>query len=86
VKRTGRGESIGVVVHICMGTTQGNSPCSYLYLFFFLQNLRTGGQKVCVEVVGTGGRGEEGGGRLRGRRMNMVQAMYRHVCKWKNDT
>jgi hypothetical protein len=32
VKRTGRGKSIGVVIHICMGTTQGNSLCSYLYL------------------------------------------------------
>jgi hypothetical protein len=26
------------------------------------------------------GRGEE-----RGRRLNMVQIMYTHVCKWKND-
>jgi hypothetical protein len=32
VKRTERGNSIGVVIHICMGTTQGNSLCSYLYL------------------------------------------------------
>jgi hypothetical protein len=32
VKRTGRGESTGTVIHICMGTTQGNSLCSYLYL------------------------------------------------------
>jgi hypothetical protein len=32
VKRTERGESIGVVIHICMGTTQGNFLCSYLYL------------------------------------------------------
>jgi hypothetical protein len=31
VKRTGRGESIGAVIHICMGSTQGNSLCSYLY-------------------------------------------------------
>jgi hypothetical protein len=32
VKRTGRGEPTGVVTHICMETTQGNSLCSYLYL------------------------------------------------------
>jgi hypothetical protein len=27
-----------------------------------------------------------GGGRERGRKMNMVQIMYTHVCKCKNDT
>jgi hypothetical protein len=27
-----------------------------------------------------------GGGRKRGRRMNMVQIMYTHICKYKNDT
>jgi hypothetical protein len=32
VKRTGRGELIGAIIHICMGTTQGISLCSYLYL------------------------------------------------------
>jgi hypothetical protein len=32
VKRTGRGESTGALIHICMGTTQGNSLCSCLYL------------------------------------------------------
>jgi hypothetical protein len=32
VKKTERSESTGVVIHICMGTTQGNSLCSYLYL------------------------------------------------------
>jgi hypothetical protein len=31
VKRTERGESVGVVIYICMGTAQGNSLCSYLY-------------------------------------------------------
>jgi hypothetical protein len=29
---------------------------------------------------------ERGGGRERGRRMNMVQIMCTHVCKCKNDT
>jgi hypothetical protein len=32
VKRTGEGESTGAVKHICMGTTQGNSLCSYFNL------------------------------------------------------
>jgi hypothetical protein len=32
VKRTGRGESVGAVIHICMRTTQGNSLCSHLYV------------------------------------------------------
>jgi hypothetical protein len=32
VKRTGRDEPVGVVIHICMETTQGISLCSYLYL------------------------------------------------------
>jgi hypothetical protein len=32
VKGTGGGKSIGVVIHICMETTQGNSLCSYPYL------------------------------------------------------
>jgi hypothetical protein len=32
LKRTGRGESIGVVIHTCVETIQGNSLCSYLYL------------------------------------------------------
>jgi hypothetical protein len=29
---------------------------------------------------------ERGGGRKRDRRMNMMQIMYTHVCKSKNDT
>jgi hypothetical protein len=32
MKRTRGDEPIGVVIHICMETTQGNSLCSYLYL------------------------------------------------------
>jgi hypothetical protein len=31
-KRTRRDELIGVVIHICMQTTQRKSLCSYLYL------------------------------------------------------
>jgi hypothetical protein len=31
VKRTGRDEPIGVIIHICMKTIQGISLCCYLY-------------------------------------------------------
>jgi hypothetical protein len=30
VKKAGRGESVGAVIHVYMETTQGNSLCSYL--------------------------------------------------------
>jgi hypothetical protein len=69
VKRTGRGETIGAIIHIYIRTTQGNSLCIYLYLelakpmflilsfmFFLLQNQKTGGRGG--ERVGTGRRGE----------------------------
>jgi hypothetical protein len=67
-----------------MGTTQGNSLCSNLYtissfMFFLLQNWRTGG----VGAVGTSDR-EDGG--QRGRRMNMLHTMRTYVCKCKYDT
>jgi hypothetical protein len=32
VRRTGRDEPVGVVIHICTKATQENSLCSYLYL------------------------------------------------------
>jgi hypothetical protein len=57
VKRTGKCESVEDVIYIRMGTTQGISLCSYLYLklakyhvsllsfmCFLLQNRRIGGQ------------------------------------------
>jgi hypothetical protein len=65
VKRSGRDEPIGVVIHICMETTEGISLSSYLYLklakmpfFFFiifyiflLQNWRIGGwNRFCLGV------------------------------------
>jgi hypothetical protein len=31
VKRSSRDESVWVVIHICIKTTQGNSLCCYLY-------------------------------------------------------
>jgi hypothetical protein len=77
-----------------METTQGNSLCSYLYLklakmpcfsflsfmFFLLQNLRTGGWNWFWGRAGTSGRLEGRGGRERGRRMNMVKyCLHMHV-------
>jgi hypothetical protein len=32
VKRTGKGDSIEIVIHTCTGTIQGSTLCSYLYL------------------------------------------------------
>jgi hypothetical protein len=55
--------------------------CSFI--FFLLQEGRIG-SAVGEGGVGTSGSG--GGGNERGRRMNMVQTMYTHVCKCKNDT
>jgi hypothetical protein len=65
VKRTGKDEPIGVVIHICMETTQGTSLYSYLYLklteipcfsyllcFLLLPNRRTGGQNRLALVGG----------------------------------
>jgi hypothetical protein len=95
VKRTERGEPIGAVTHICTGTTQGNSLRSYLYLklakcqvshfiFYVFSSIKLenrGRNRIgAVGTVGGGGGGERGG------RVNMVQTMYTHVCKCKNDT
>jgi hypothetical protein len=72
VKRTGWGESVGAVIHICMETTQENSQCSYLYLklaktscfsFYLFSSTKLEDRRAeqvlpKVRVVGTGGRGE----------------------------
>jgi hypothetical protein len=98
-KTTGRGESIGAVICISMGTTQGNSLCTIfisncqkhhvsLFNFFFFYKIRE-------QEDGKGSAQGEAGklvpvgggvGRERGRRMNTVQTIYTHVCKCKNDT
>jgi hypothetical protein len=71
MKRSSRDEPMWVVTHMCMETTQGISPCSYLhlklakmlfflsYMFFLQQNQRTRGQNRFYPEVGWG---EEGGG------------------------
>jgi hypothetical protein len=69
VKRTGRDEPIGVVIYMCMETTQGNSlysyvylklakmPCfSYYYLCFFFYKIR----EQEAEQILLGGRGGNG--------------------------
>jgi hypothetical protein len=76
VKRTGRGKSIGAVIHICMETTQEISLCSYLYLnlekascfsfyllyffFYIIREYKSGAGSAWVGT-GTGGRGEVAG-------------------------
>jgi hypothetical protein len=56
----------------------------YLLLLFFFYKIK----ELCRTGSEAGGvlalvRGE--GGKERGSRMNVVQTMYTHVCKWKND-
>jgi hypothetical protein len=80
-----------------METTQVTSLCIYLYLklakmpyfsnyvlFFFYKIREEEGATGSGGGVGTGWRGEVVG--KRGWRVNMVQIMYTHVCKYKIDT
>jgi hypothetical protein len=88
VKRTGRDEPIGVIIHTCMETTQRISLYSYPYLklvktpcfsyyhflFFLLQNWRTREWNGFCPEAGVGcGKGE------------VAQIMYTYVSKCKND-
>jgi hypothetical protein len=82
VKRTGRDEPVGVVIHICVEKTQTISLCSYLYLklaempcfsyylsCFFLYKIGEpeGGTGSALRVgFGIGGRGEVTGKGVRG--------------------
>jgi hypothetical protein len=74
-----------------METTQGKSLYSYFYLklakmlCLFFYSLYLIGEQVLARLGGqkpVGG----GGGRERDKRMNMLQIMYAHVCKFKNNT
>jgi hypothetical protein len=71
VKRTGRDEPIGFVIHICMERAQGISLCSYLCLklakmsffsmFYIFSSTKLDSRReeqVLPRVVGTNGRGE----------------------------
>jgi hypothetical protein len=70
-------------MHTFMELSQGNSMYSYpkqtkMSFFFLLQNWRTGGQNWRVWYQWEG---EEVGKGCR--RVNMVQILCIHVCKWK---
>jgi hypothetical protein len=73
-----------------MEMSQGNLLHRYLKqtkvsFFFSFTKLKIGrSEQVLPGVVGNSGRGEEE--RKGYRRANMVQILFTHVCKWKNDT
>jgi hypothetical protein len=53
-------------------------------IFFLLQNQRTGGQNsFCLGGTCTSGSREEVGKECR--KVNIVQILCAHECKWKND-
>jgi hypothetical protein len=54
VKRPGRGELIGAVIHICMEITQGNSLCSCLYLKLATGEWNMAGTSRRREMAGKG--------------------------------
>jgi hypothetical protein len=58
----------------------------YLLCFFFYKIGEQEGRTGSAQGVGAVGAGGRGGVRERGRRVNMVQTMYPHACKCKNDT
>jgi hypothetical protein len=90
VKRTRIDEPVGVVIHTCMETTQGNFLYSYLYLklakmscfsfyplWLFFYKIRE--QEGRISSVGAGG-GTGRRGEVAGNRVGDT-----HVCKCKND-
>jgi hypothetical protein len=94
--RSGRDESILVVIHMCMGAMVRISLYSYPYLklakmlsFFLLlmcslqQNWRRGQNRFFLEVKWVGRRGGSwrGGGE---QGEEMAQTMYAHMNKYKN--
>jgi hypothetical protein len=87
-------EPSGVIIHIYMEISQGDSLCSYFYLkqakislfsfFFYKIRGQEGGTGPAQGRLDTNGR-VEGTGKG-GRKVNTVQKTYTHVCKSKNDT
>jgi hypothetical protein len=71
-----------------MEMSQRNSLYCYLKQFFSLFSLfsftKLEGRTGPVWGVGTGVRGEDVGKEYR--RVNMMQTLCTHVCKWKNET
>jgi hypothetical protein len=89
-KKKSRDELIRVIIHIYIEMSQGNSLCSYLKqtkMSFLFTKQKTGEQnRSCLgkrESVTSGNREDVGKGC---RRVNMVQILCTHVCKWKNET
>jgi hypothetical protein len=93
VKRTREDEPIGVVIHVCMEISHGNSLYSYPYLklaktscflsFIFFSSTKSENRRA-EQVLQGGGAGTSWRGEVAekgGRRMNMVQIMCTHVCK-----
>jgi hypothetical protein len=71
-----------------MEVPQGNTLCflnkQKCHFIFFYTIGEQEGRTGPVEGVGTSGRGDEVG---KGHgRVNMVQILCTHVCKWKNET
>jgi hypothetical protein len=99
VKRIRGDEPIGVVIHVCVETSQGNSLCSYLYLklvkmsfflfIFYLFSSTKSENRRAEQVLPRRRVGPTGSGEIvqkEGRRTNAVQIMNICVCKCKNDT
>jgi hypothetical protein len=71
-----------------MEMSQGNSLYSYLkqkrHFFFFIKTENRRAEQVLPGGVGTSGRGEVAEKGCR--KVNIVQILCTHVCKWKNET
>jgi hypothetical protein len=86
MKKNRGDEPVGIIIHIYTEISQGNIPCSYLYLkqaktsfFFLLQNQTIGGRnRSCPGVLaGTSGTVEVAG--KGGRRVNTEQKNV-YIC------
>jgi hypothetical protein len=66
VKRIGRDEPVGVIIHISMETTEGNSLCSFLYfklektscfffIFYVFSSTKLGSKRAEQVLPGEGG-------------------------------
>jgi hypothetical protein len=83
MKKNKGDEPIGVLMHIYMEMSQGNSLCSYLYLFSSTKSENRREDQVLQEWRRLGGLILVGGGEEVGkgcRRINTVQKMFTHVC------